>query len=124
MGPFKTGMPGVDSENSEVITISPQGDALTIDSTSSNNTDAIEAFDNVETELVDKPFKWHGVEFPAWAKGPHFVILNDRTFALAMDPAFVSMEMKTNWMQKYVPELVKLGKQVLEKLLKEEIKSV
>ena len=113
----------VDSENSEVITIT-QGDALTIDSTDNITTAAVESFDDVEAELVDKPFKWHGVDFPAWAKNPHFVILNDRTFALAMDPNYVSMEMKANWMQKYVPELVKLGKQVLEKLLKEKISQV
>jgi len=68
-----------------------------------------------------KPFKWHGVDFPAWAQGPHFVMLASQTFALAIDPNCVTMEMKSHWMLKYVPELVQLGKKVLEKLLDDKI---
>jgi hypothetical protein len=128
MAPSDTIMP----KDSEVITF-PTSDTghdtitstepITIDSSSIEFTKNMEDVEDVIAP-EDKPFKWHGVEFPAWAKNPHFVILQDRTFALAMDPNFVTMEMKSNWMHKYVPELVKLGKKVLEKLLDEEIKTI
>ncbi len=68
-------------------------------------------------------FEWKGIKFPGWAQGPHFIVLNG-SFVLAIDPNCVTMEMKTNWVGKYVPILVDLGKQVLEKLLKEEIRTI
>ena len=76
-----------------------------------------------QTDPIGKPFKWKGIDFPAWAQGPHFIELKG-SFVLAIDPNCVTMEMKTNWVQKYVPILVQLGKKVLEKLLKEEIRSI
>ena len=68
-------------------------------------------------------FTWKGVKFPGWAQGPHFIELKG-SFVLAINPNCVTMEMKTNWVGKYVPILVSLGKEVLEKLLKEEIRSI
>ncbi len=70
-----------------------------------------------------KDFTWKGIKFPAWAQGPHFIVIKG-SFVLAIDPNCVTMEMKANWVQKYVPLLVELGKKVLEKLLKEEIRTI
>lgn len=67
---------------------------------------------------------WHGVTIPTWAVNPRFVQINDRTFTVAIDPDKITMEMKANWNQKYIPELAAIGKKVLESLLKEKVKTL
>ena len=100
------------------------GDSITSTEPITIDSSKIEFTVNEEkTDPVGKPFKWKGIDFPAWAQGPHFIELKG-SFVLAIDPNCVTMEMKTNWVQKYVPILVQLGKKVLEKLLKEEIRSI
>jgi len=64
-----------------------------------------------------------GVKFPVYFQDPHWVQLNG-TFLLAVDPAYVTMQMKSNWVHKYVPELVALGKQILEKNLNIKIETL
>jgi len=111
-------------ENAGTVGIT-NGDSITVDS--SDNVIPAETIEftkkEEQTDPIGKPFKWKGIEFPAWAQGPHFIELKG-SFVLAINPNCVTMEMKTNWVQKYVPILVNLGKQVLEKLLKEEIRSI
>jgi len=70
-----------------------------------------------------KPFTWMGVKFPAYFKGPHFVQVKG-SIVLAIDPACVSMEMRTNWQNIYVPELAALGKKIIEKHLKIKIENL
>lgn len=102
-------------------------DKITFTESSAPDTTAIdftEGMEEVEETIAPdgKPFDWHGVEFPGWAQGPHFIRLHTQgTFCLAIDPACVTMEMKANWTRKYVPILVNLGQQVLEKLLKQPV---
>jgi len=108
------------SENSDTVNVT-SSDMTSIDSTAQVETAPIEFTKNEEPN--GKDFTWKGVKFPGWAQGPHFIVLKG-SFVLAIDPNCVTMEMKTNWVQKYVPILVSLGKQVLEKLLKEEIRTI
>ena len=75
-----------------------------------------------ETE-EPKPFTWMGVKFPAYFKGPHFVQVHG-SIVLAIDPACVSMAMKSNWQNIYVPELAALGKKIIEKHLKIKIEKL
>ena len=70
-----------------------------------------------------KPFTWMGVKFPAYFKGPHFVQVKG-SIVLAIDPDCVSMEMRTNWQNIYVPELAALGKKIIEKHLKIKIENL
>jgi len=70
-----------------------------------------------------KPFTWLGVKFPAYFKGPHFIQIKG-SIVLAIDPDCVSMEMRTNWQNIYVPELAALGKKIIEKHLKIKIEKL
>ena len=70
-----------------------------------------------------KPFTWMGVKFPAYFKSPHFVQIKG-SIVLAIDPDCVSMEMRTNWINIYVPELAALGKKIIEKHLKIKIEKL
>ena len=70
-----------------------------------------------------KPFTWMDVKFPAYFKGPHFVQVKG-SIVLAIDPDCVSMEMRTNWQNIYVPELAALGKKIIEKHLKIKIEKL
>ncbi len=70
-----------------------------------------------------KPFTWQGVKFPAYFKGPHFIQIKG-SIVLAIDPDCVSMEMRTNWQNIYVPELAALGKKIIEKHLKIKIEKL
>jgi len=74
-------------------------------------------------DIEPKPFTWMGVKFPAYFKGPHFVQVKG-SIVLAIDPACVSMEMRTNWQNIYVPELAELGKKIIEKHLKIKIENL
>jgi len=69
-----------------------------------------------------KQCTYMGVKFPIYFQDPHWIQFNG-AFVLAVDPAYVTMQMKANWMQKFVPELMKLGKEVLEKNLNIKITS-
>ena len=70
-----------------------------------------------------KSFTWLGVKFPAYFKGPHFIQIKG-SIVLAIDPDCVSMEMRTNWQNIYVPELAALGKKIIEKHLKIKIEKL
>lgn len=79
----------------------------------------------IETAVVKEfeDFEYFGVKFPHYFKNPHFIQLPDGAIILGVDPACVTMEMKAKWREVYVPELMKLTKQVLEKLTGETIGS-
>jgi len=108
-------------------------DAITFPETSDN----ITATESTPTELKEgleelddavgtddlKPVKFMGIDFPIYFQSPHWILLNG-AFVLAVDPKYITMEMKANWMQKYVPELVALGKEILEKNLHIKIGSI
>ena len=102
------------------------------------NTAAVISDDNVQIEKpipasqtneppkVDpklKSFTWMGVKFPPYFVGPHFVQVKG-SFVMAIDPACVNMEMRTNWQGRYIKELSDLGKKVLEKNLKIKIEDL
>ena len=70
-----------------------------------------------------KSFTWQGVKFPAYFKGPHFIQIKG-SIVLAIDPDCVSMEMRTNWQNIYVPELAALGEKIIEKHLKIKIEKL
>jgi len=70
-----------------------------------------------------KSFTWMNVKFPAYFKGPHFIQIKG-SIVLAIDPDCVSMEMRTNWQNIYVPELAALGKKIIEKHLKIKIEKL
>lgn len=69
-------------------------------------------------------FKYFGVKFPSYFKNPRFVQTADKSFTIAVDADEFTMEMKSNWNTKYLPELADLTKKVLQKLTKEKIKSL
>jgi len=77
----------------------------------------------VKADTTPKSFTWMSVKFPPYFVGPHFVQVKG-SFVMAIDPACVSMEMRTNWQTKYIPELAALGKKVLEKNLKIKIENL
>lgn len=77
--------------------------------------------DAVGTDDLKKP-KYMGVEFPVYFQSPHWIQYRG-TFMLAVDPAYVTMPMKANWMAQYAPELMALGKKILEKNLNIKIES-
>ena len=88
------------------------------------------SFDSASAELEEvigtkdlKPFEWMGVEFPPYFQGPHFVEVKG-SIVMAIDPAYVSLEMKANWDMKYRQELSDLGKKVIEKHLNIKIETV
>ena len=70
-----------------------------------------------------KSFTWMGVKFPAYFKDPHFIQIKG-SIVLAIDPDCVSMEMRANWQNIYVPELAALGKKIIEKHLKIKIEKL
>ena len=69
-------------------------------------------------------FKYMGVDFPDYFKKPRWVQTHDQSFTLAIDTSEMTMEMKAAWNSKYLPQLARLAKLVLEKLTKENIKSL
>jgi len=71
-----------------------------------------------------KTFKYMGVDFPDYFKKPRWVQTHDQSFTIAIDTSEMTMEMKAAWNSKYLPQLARLGKLVLEKLTKENIKSL
>ena len=70
-----------------------------------------------------KSFTWQGVKFPAYFRDPHFIQIKG-SIVLAIDPDCVSMEMRTNWQNIYIPELAALGKKIIEKNLKIKIEKL
>ncbi len=71
-----------------------------------------------------KTFKYFGIDFPIYFKGARWVQTHDQSFTLAIDASNMTLEMKAAWNSKYIPQLARLGKLVLEKLTKENIKSL
>jgi len=114
---------------SQKVDQSGEQDIGEIELTSENSTTSSDTINDATIEFTEKEepkgddFEWKGVKFPGWAQGPHFIVLNG-SFVLAIDPNCVTMEMKSNWVGKYVPILVQLGRKVLEKLLNEEIRTI
>jgi len=102
-------------------------DTLSGDGATSNR---LVNFDSASAELEEaigtkelKPFEWMGVEFPPYFQGPHFVEVKG-SIVMAIDPAYVSLEMKANWDFKYREELSELGKKVIEKALNIKIETM
>ena len=125
MGPCGNNMPEKDSA-AEVI----EYKAETATTTSNDIVDPVEILtEDTKTppkkpeSKEPKPFTWMGVKFPAYFRGPHFIQVKG-SIVLAIDPDCVSMEMRTNWINIYVPELAALGKKIIEKHLKIKIEKI
>jgi len=107
-------------------TVTISGIPATIDSGDNVTSEVKESFEDMDEELGTddlKPCTFMGVTFPVYFQGPHW-IQNSGVFMLAVDPAYVSMQMKAQWTQRYAPELMALGKKILEDNLHIEIGTV
>lgn len=102
----------IDTTNKDLIPAdgSTSGESIVFDSAAAGKIE--EAVGAVEL----KPFEWMGVKFPPYFQGPHFLDVKGST-VMAIDPKYLTMEMKTNWEAKYRPELAALGRKVIEKAL-------
>lgn len=120
------------NDESETVTITA-GDPITIDSHSTPEIKDPQELEKIAKEGLEelddavgtddlKQWTYMGVKFPIYFQDPHWIQYNG-TFMLAVDPAFVTMPMKANWLAKYAPELMKLGHQILEKNLHIKIKT-
>ena len=103
------------NESNETVTV-------TTDNTPVETT-GIKTKSHAVEPVEPKSFTWQGVKFPAYFKGPHFIQIKG-SIVLAIDPDCVSMEMRTNWQNIYVPELAALGKKIIEKHLKIKIEKL
>ncbi len=130
MGPLGDIMPDKDpNASNEVIKFEidtseglaiTSGDPVIIDSHPKTEAVAEQKEPPKDDEL--KPTMYHGVEFPAYFQGPHFVEIKG-SLVMAIDPKCVTMGMKTNW-ERYRHELAALGKKVVEKNLNIKIETV
>lgn len=67
---------------------------------------------------------FYGIEFPHYFQSPRWVQTADMSFTVAVDSTKFTAEMQSNWQKRYIFELAALSKLVLEKLIKEKIKSL
>ena len=72
----------------------------------------------------EKPptFMYMGVKFPWYFVDPRWVQTNDMSFTLAIDNSEWPASQNALWNSKYLPELAKLAKKVLEKLTNSKVK--
>jgi len=111
-----------DDKESPVVEFVDTTNEVKLPADGSSTGNSIE-FDSASTELEEavgakepKSFEWMGVKFPPYFQGPHFVDVKGST-VMAIDPKYLTMEMRTNWEAKYRPELAALGRKVIEKAL-------
>ena len=99
--------------------------SVTLEKNDGNEVRITQKIEEAEKPKTEEPksFTWQGVKFPAYFKGPHFIQIKG-SIVLAIDPDCVSMEMRTNWQNIYVPELAALGKKIIEKHLKIKIEKL
>jgi len=116
MGPCGACMMSKENAEDPMITTPEPMETTTTESTPAELKENFEDLDEAVGTDDLKPVKFMGVDFPIYFQGPHWIQYNG-TFMLAVDPAYVTMPMKANWMAKYAPELMALGKQILEKNL-------
>lgn len=132
MGPLGDIMPEKDADaSSEIVEFTEsaitKGDSVALGAHDTTGTKDVVA---EEIAKIDKPSKtdepkptmYHGVEFPAYFQGPHFIDIKG-SLVMAIDPRCVTMGMKSNW-ERYRHELAALGKQVIEKNLNIKIETV
>jgi len=127
VGPHGDLMSEKDPDGSGVVEFQGDSESITFPkepATSSQTDNATVTKQITESAEPDgpKPTMYHGVEFPAYFQGPHFVEVKG-SLVMAIDPKCVTIGMKANW-ERYRHELSELGKKVIEKNLSIKIETV